>query len=119
MAAQKAEEDRIGEAFEATISESESESNSESELESDDDLGLQKYEKHATEGGAALPHLSADEMRQNQEDFRAVMEVISPFSRFGMGVFCECNLPVNREELRLTKSAWHKKTHPAICVCQR
>ena len=71
MATQQRDEDAAGEAFDATLSESEEE-------DTDSDSGeLPVAVKPAAwqEGPGARASISAEEMRQNQEDFRSLMEV--------------------------------------------
>ena len=71
MAAQKQEEDEAGKAFDATLSESENDSDDDDAA----DLGFQKYEKHQTTDASSAISLTADEIAQNRQEFRAMMEV--------------------------------------------
>ena len=76
MAAQQRDEDAAGAAFEATLSESESELGSESDSEKE--LGVETMEKYGPQGGhSPAVKLPSEELRQNREEFRALMEVVS------------------------------------------
>lgn len=85
MAAQLREEEAAGEAFEATLSESDSDSNLEEAEDGSGGDDIQIVAKEGFDEQEATVRLSEEELQQNREDFRSIMEVcISHSSLVGL-----------------------------------